>query len=116
MAPRLSMASVFVISLAALFATPVAGNDHSCTRETIGRSPVAAELQPLHAALEAIFTVAAPADGSGEVTTDGPSLQMIVVRVKDGKPVMACVDNAEAATRFLTAPVEKIRGKAAEDK
>ena len=116
MAPRLSMTSVFVIALAALFATPAMANDQSCTRETIGRAPVTADLQRLHKAIEAIFDAPDAGAASVETTTDGPSLQMIVVRVKDGKPVMACVDNQDAATRFLTAPIEKIRGKAAEDK
>jgi hypothetical protein len=40
-----------------------------------------------------------------------------MVRVKDGKPVMACVDSKEAATRFATAPIEKIGGsRIAEEK
>ena len=116
MAGRLSMASVFVIALAALFAMPAAANDQACTRETIGRARLSAEIQPLRAAIEAVFAAAAVDPTTGEVTTDGPSLQMLVVRVENGKPVMACVDTKEAATRFLSAPVAKIRGRAAEEK
>lgn len=116
MAGRLSLASVFVLTLAALFATPVAASDQACTRDTIGRAPAVNAIQPLHAAIEAIFEAPSEEGATTEGTTDGPALQMLVVRVTDGKPVMACVDSKEAATNFLAAPAEKIRSKSTEEK
>ena len=116
MTGRLSLASVFAATLAALFATPASANDQACTRDTIGPAPAVAAIHPLQASIDAIFEHPATIVATPEGTTDGPSLQMIMVRVKDGKPVMACVDSKESATRFLKAPIEKIRGKHAEEK
>lgn len=115
MAGRLSLAGVFALTLMALFATPVAANDETCIREAIGRVTAANAIHPVHAAIDAIY----PAPAADVATADdatGPELQMIMVRVKDGKPVMACVDSRESATKFLNAPVEKIHGKHAEEK
>jgi hypothetical protein len=119
MAGRLSMASVFAVALAALFATPAiaadgAHTDDVCTVPSAGpeaQRDAAGTATPLEASIAAIFAAA-----TEEGTTDGPSLQLMVARVKDGKPVMACVDSKEAATRFLAAPIAKIRAKAAEEK
>ena len=116
MAGRLSLASVFAAALAALFVTPAIANDQACTRETIGIAPAVAAIHPVQASIDAIFDAPANAVTTPEGTTDGPSLQLIMVRVKDGEPVMACVDSKEAATRFLTAPIAQIHGKHAEEK
>ena len=119
------MASVFVIALAALFATPAmaadgAHTDDVCTTAAVEHAPAAKAVEGLNAAMAAsiaaIFEAPAADAATQEGTTDGPSLQLMVARVKDGKPVMACVDSKEAATRFLAAPIAKIRAKAAEEK
>ena len=118
MAGRLFMASVFVFALAALTATPAAASDQACTRDTIGTVAPAAEIQPLHAVIDAIFDAPAAA---GATTVDAHSHDastphMLVARIKDGKVVMACVGDKEAAKRFLSAPAAKLRSKAAEAK
>ena len=41
------------------------------------------------------------------------SYRKMIARVKDGKPVLACVDTKEAAVRFIKAPVEKIGAQTA---
>lgn len=114
MAARLSRASVLALALAVFIVTPATATDRACTRETIGRLSVQAELQTT---IEAIFE--RRADGHADVpqaTTIFMPLEVVMVRVKDGKPVLACVDSKEAARRFLTAPVEAIAGKVAEEK
>lgn len=114
MAGRLVFASVF--AAAALLATPALASDRACTRETIGRAPVQAAMQ---AALDEIFdrvekpSVTTPNGVTGEFTT----MEVVMIRIKDGKPVLACVGSKEAAQRFLSAPVEKIgTTKIAEEK
>lgn len=117
MAGRLSLVAAF----AALLATHAIANDRICTRETLTRGPALTSLQ---ATLEALFarqsgeTPDAPpaATPSIELPDDLPAMEVLVVRVKNGKPVMACVDSKEAASRFLNAPSERIGGKIAEEK
>jgi hypothetical protein len=106
MAGSFFFAGVFAFTFAALLVTPEPAIDHvSAVKQG----------EPLQAAIEAVYP--APADPATGVTSDAPALQMIMVRVKDGKPVMACVDSKEAATRFATAPIEKIGGsRIAEEK
>jgi hypothetical protein len=110
MAGRLFTASVFVIALAALIATPASASDQACTRDTIGTAAVATRTQTLEAVIEAAF--AAPEGHAHDASTP----HMLVARIKDGKVVMACVDTKEAATRFLATPAGKLRSKAAEVK
>ena len=57
---------------------------------------------------------AATVDTGDGVNSRTISVELVVARLgADGKPVMACVDNAEAAERFFEAPVARIgRGKA----
>jgi hypothetical protein len=101
--------------------------------------PSAPRLTSLEAALDRIFRVVQTSPGveqvsdllpssvspgeqagamlhTGEATYDSPHILM--VRVKDGKPVLGCVDSREAAERFLKAPAEKLGGRtaAAEEK
>lgn len=125
MAGRLSMASVFAIALVALFATPAMAADRAhaedvCTNAAVEHAGEAKAVEGLNAAMaasiKAIFEAPVADPAAQEGTTDGPSLQLMVARVKDGKPVMACVDSKEAATRFLAAPIAKIRARAAEEK
>src|SRR5688572_13458745 len=100
MAGRLSSASAVAAALAALLASPAMASDQACTRETIGVTAAVVAIHPLQAAIDAIFETPAAQVATAEGTSDGPSLQLIMVRVKDGKPVMACVDSKESATRF----------------
>ena len=101
---------------AAVLATPLMANDRACTRETIGRAPVKAAMQ---VTLDQIFD---RAEKPAVVTNNGVTgemsvMEVVMVRIRDGKPVLACVDSKEAATRFLTAPVHKIgTTKIAEEK
>lgn len=76
-------------------AAAIAASDETCTRETL--RPVAA---PAHAQIYALF----------EKTNEGPPLdgvEVLIARIApDGKPVLACVDSAAAAKKFLEAPIE----------
>lgn len=96
-----------VAALAALFATTAVANDRGCIRETAGRAPA---LTTLQRTVEQLFDVAedVPVDSSDGVTAQLPIMELVMIRVKDGKPVMACVDTKEAAQRFLEAPAAKI--------
>jgi hypothetical protein len=75
--------------------------------------PVAAK-----ATLEKVF--ATPVSESietedGVMALVGP-IEFVITRIgPDGKPVMACVDNAEAARRFFETTVEKLPVKRAQD-
>ena len=117
MAVRSSFASVF--AAAALLATPAfaADLDRACTPDTVGHLPVAAE--SLKATVAAIFDRPAAQSAQTEdgVAADFSTMEVLVVRVKDGKPVVACVDTKQAAEEFLDAPLSKIgNGKRAEEK
>ena len=107
MAGRLSLAGVLVIALAVLFATPAAASDQACTRDVIGHAPVSIEIHQLQKAIEEIFVAPAVTATAAGTIVEGPS-QLIMVRVENGKLVMACTDTKESATRFLTASVEKV--------
>jgi hypothetical protein len=79
----------------------------------------AAEATPAPATLEATFAVSA--DAKSIETEDGVSaavgpIEVVVAKIgPDGKPVMACVDNIEAARRFLKAPAEQQAPKQAKE-
>jgi hypothetical protein len=114
MAGRLSIASMAAAGALALLATPAFATepDRDCTRETAVR-PAAAMM--LHETVDTIFDrVAARAaeDPAGELT----SMEVVMVRIVDGKPVMACVDTKEAAKRFLAATADKLAAKSAQEK
>ncbi len=96
-----------VAALAALFATTAVANDRACIRETIGRPPA---LTTLQLTVEQLFDDRddVPVESTDGVTAQLPIMEMVMVRVKDGKAVTACVDTKEAAQRFLAAPVAKI--------
>jgi hypothetical protein len=102
----------------ALLAVPALASDldRACTREIFGRITAVSELQ---ATLNAIFDrpVAASIETESGVTGDYGTMEVVMVRVKDGKPVVACVDTKEAAEKFLHAPLSQIGGgKRAEEK
>lgn len=69
--------------------------------------------------LEEMFT--ASAESESIETEDGVSavvgpIEVVVSRMgADGKPVMACVDNIDAARRFFDAPIEKLPAKQAKE-
>lgn len=114
MAGRLSIASV--LAAAALFATPATASEPVSNRDVLGRVPTPVKLQ---AVIEALFNRQVPPsiETPTGVTGEPETMEVVMVRIKDGKPVMACVDSKEAAVRFLTAPVEKIgTTKIAEEK
>lgn len=97
----------FVAALAALLATSAAANDRACTRETVGRIPA---LTALQLEVDQIFDrMSTPtADTAPGEAVEFPVMEVLMVRIKDGKPVIACVDSKEAAQRFLNAPIGKI--------
>lgn len=108
MAGRFSLAGVLVIALAAPFATPAAASDQACTRDVVGHAPMHLELQPLQKALDAIFEAPVVNETQAGTIVEGP-VQLIMVRVENGKLVMACNDTKESAVRFLTAPAGPVR-------
>lgn len=89
------------IGFLSLFAVAIPANaasDDSCTRDTLAR--VSARL---HIDVTEFFEKndAAPPQPEG--------LELLIARIgPDGKPVLACVDGAEAAKKFLESPMEKV--------
>jgi hypothetical protein len=78
--------------------TANAASDDTCTRDTLAR--VSARL---HIDVAEFFekSDAAPAQPDG--------LELLIARIgPDGKPVLACVDGAEAAKKFLESPIDKV--------
>ena len=97
---------LLIAATAALLAIPALAADRA-TKEAAPRPPA---LTALELAVEQIFDrLPVPAaDTAAGVSEELPIMEVLMVRVKDGKPVMACVDSKEAARRFLAAPAEKI--------
>lgn len=53
----------------------------------------------------------------GMVIASSDSVDMVVARIgSDGTPVLACVDDVEAAERFLSAPRETLATRRAREK
>jgi len=96
---------VFIaVMLAALAATAASASDEACTRDIL--KPVGAPAQRV--ILDALFEKSA-------ADVYGRGIEVLVVRIGlDGKPVLACVDSAEAAKRFLETPIENVARKARE--
>ena len=110
MAGRLFIASIASAAALALLASPAfaAELDRDCTTQT----PRRASMAMLQAEVDSIFDRVAAReaqDPAGALT----SMEVVMVRIVDGKPVMVCVDTKEAAKRFLAAPADKLAGKAA---
>jgi hypothetical protein len=105
MARRLLIAATAAL-LGSLTGLPAIASDRA-TSEPAPRPPA---LTALELAVEQIFDrLHVPAaDTPAGVTEELPIMEVLMVRVKDGKPVLACVDSKEAARRFLAAPAEKI--------
>lgn len=100
---------LLIAAFAALLAMPAMANDRAATttRESGPRVP---RLTALEIGLDQIFArlQAPPQDTPAGVSAEMPIREVLMVRVKDGKPVLACVDSKEAAKGFLNAPVAKI--------
>jgi len=98
MLKRLSPVALALASIVAPAA--LAANDDACTREML--KPVDVQAVKQHIDVSPLF---AENDNGGEV---------LVARITpDGKAVLACVDSAEAAKKFLETPIEKVgRAKA----
>lgn len=118
--------SVFVAAVA--FATTPfvyaaeGASDRDCTRpersrhEDVAQHEVGLPRPPV--TLAELFAV--PTGDPSIETEDGVSapghLEVVIARIgADGKPVMACVDNPEAARRFFDAPIEKLSPKRAKE-
>ena len=106
MARRLLIAATAAL-LGLLIGLPAIAADRATKEEPAPRPPA---LTALELAVEQIFDrLPVPAaDTPAGVTEELPIMEVLMVRVKYGKPVMACVDSKEAARRFLAAPAEKI--------
>ncbi len=97
--------------LLALAATPAlaseADGDVAAIRESIARMTPRAELVELFARLNGHGVAMETEDGVSMFAT---SAEVVIARIgTDGKPVTACVDNAQAAERFFRAPVTELR-------
>lgn len=105
------------IAALALAAAPLAhastdAVDRVCTRDT-ETLPRVSGVRP---ALTAIFAAATEEQEDPESLSAPGTFELIVVRLgADGMPVMACVDNEQAARRFLDAPASKIQSKKAQE-
>jgi hypothetical protein len=100
---------ITAVLLIVVAATASAASDEACTRETLKPLAVPA---PTHIDVDALFR-ADPAAGAAAAPLEG--MEVLIARVgPDGKLVLACVDSAEAAKKFLEAPIEKT-GRAAKE-
>ena len=94
-----------------LLAAPVANaSDEACTREIlkpVGATAVASRINVAPLFLRQVV------QSDGTVVAEPVSgMEVVVARVgPDGKLVLACVDSAEAAKRFLDAPIEQVARK-----
>ena len=97
---------ILVAATAALLAIPAMAGE---TIMTPDKMPAVSAMQ---LALNQLFTrlEVPPAETPAAGVPEVPVSHMLMVRLKDGKPVIACVDSKEGAQRFLSAPVEKIGG------
>ncbi|HEX8620103.1 MAG TPA: hypothetical protein VF911_21165 [Thermoanaerobaculia bacterium] len=109
---------LIVPALVAFAAAPLANASEQFTQRVTARESIARFAPRIE--LTALF--ARIADGGAAVeTSDGVSAPMqvsevLVARIgTDGKPVMACVDNEEAARRFLDAPIERAERRRAQE-
>jgi hypothetical protein len=100
--------SLFALVLASMVAPAAfAAGDEACTREMLKPADAPAQAQ-MHIDVAPLF---AQTNDAGEPLFDGG--EVLIVRIApDGKPVMACVDSAEAAKRFFEAPIEKVGRRA----
>lgn len=105
---RRTLAAMAILALAAPLAFASDAVDRICVRTADA---------PLRFELDAMFEPVAdePVDTGHAVFTTGP-LELLVVRLgEDGKPVAVCVDNPEAAQKFLDAPIERVQSRQAKE-
>lgn len=82
-------------------------------RESIARMTPELDLTRLFARLGRNAAAVETEDGVNARTI---GIELVVARIgSDGKPVLACTDNPEAAQRFLQAPLERIERRKAHD-
>lgn len=122
MSRRLSvLLAVTALSVSSFAADRNRDTDQECTRQEKALQERAQQQEtqqvvqsPATPTLEDSFVTA---DAASVETADGVSamvgpIEVVVARFgPDGKPVMACVDNPEAARRFFKAPVETLAPK-----
>ena len=101
---------IFAPALALLIASSASASDQSCTRDT---------LRPVGAVSAMSKDGGPPARQVGETPAvllePVEGMELLIARIgPDGKPVLACVDSAAAAKRFLEAPIETVATKAKE--
>src|SRR5688572_17331988 len=102
---------IFAAALALLIAMTANASDQSCTRDTLRPASVAATRIDVAALFERRVVAA---DGTTR-TEPIEGMEVLIARIgTDGKPVLACVDSAAAAKRFLEAPVDKLATAAKE--
>jgi hypothetical protein len=87
-----------IVFFAMLAAAANAANDESCTRETLRPIAVAAHVD------------VAPLFEKNERGEEPPAgMEVVIARIApDGTPVLACVDSAEGAKKFLESPIETV--------
>ena len=91
-----------------LLAVPVASaSDDACTREIL--KPVGAAAVASRIDVAPLFVQQAVQSDGTVVAAPISGMEVLVARIgRDGKPVLACVDSAEAAKRFLEAPIDQV--------
>ena len=102
-----TLAAMALLTLAAPLAFASDAADRTCVRLD----------QSLRFDLAAMFVAVPdePVETENGVSMNG-TLELLVARIgEDGKPVTVCVDNAEAAQKFLDAPIERIQTKQAKE-
>jgi|ERR1051325_1117559 hypothetical protein len=88
-----------VLSAAAVAISANAASDDSCTRDTLVRVAARTHID--------VTTVFEAPKGAAEAPSD--TMEVLIARIgPDGKPVLACVDSAAAAKKFLEAPIERV--------
>jgi len=97
--------------IALLLAAPVASaSDDACTREILKPAGAAAVASRIDVAPLFLRQVAQPDGTVVDVPISG--MEVLVARIgPDGKLVLACVESAEAAKRFLEAPIDQVARK-----
>jgi hypothetical protein len=102
---------VFAVLALSLSSSALAGSapgDRDCTRAATATRTVA----PPQIEFDAVFArvLAEIGESADETTASMSSMEVVIARVgNDGKPVMACVDNNEAAQRFFRAPIAQTK-------
>jgi hypothetical protein len=114
------MSRVSVLAVAVALATTSllhaaeVADQRECVQEA---SPVGVTGAPMAVVLAEMFPASDEASIETEYGVSAPGvLEVVMSRIgPDGKPVMACVDNEQAARHFLQVPAERVATKKAQD-